>query len=173
MMVSIVVAADENNGIGKANKLPWRLSADLKHFKKITTGHHIIMGRNTYESIGKPLPERTNIVITSNKMFSAEGIVVMPGLHEAIDFVKSKLENECMIIGGAQIYKQAISISNRIYLTRVHTVCDCDVFFPAIDQDAWKLISTIRHSADDKNEFDYSFEVYEKTTAGKSVDTDY
>lgn len=167
MIISIIVAADEQNGIGINNQLPWRLSADLKYFKQLTTGHYIIMGRNTFESIGKPLPNRVNIVLSSKADYNPGGVILQSNLPEAIDFVTSNGDNECMIIGGAQLYKQAITIADRIYLTRVHALCNCDVYFPVISSKDWKLMSTVRHRADDKNEYDYSFEVYERIKADK------
>lgn len=167
MMVSIVVAADEQNGIGINNRLPWRLSADLKYFRQLTTGHHIIMGRNTFESIGKPLPDRINIVLSTRDDVKAQGVIVVKNLSEALQIAQASGEKECMIIGGAQIYRQAIGLTDRIYMTRVHTVCHCDVFFPELNQEEWKLLSGVRHTADEKNEYDYSFDIYERIRANK------
>ncbi len=164
MIVSIVVAADEKNGIGISNNLPWRLSSDLKYFRQITTGHHVIMGRNTYESIGKALPNRINIVLTSQSDFNPEGIIVQSNIHDALEYARHSGEQECMIIGGAALYRQMISFADRIYLTRVHTVCNCDVFFPELNQEEWKCISASRNKADEKNEYDYSFKVLERIT---------
>ncbi len=167
MIISIVVAADEQNGIGSKNKLPWRLSADLKQFKRITSGHHIIMGRKTFESIGKALPNRTNIVLTTQQDFKAEQIITRATLREAMAYTRNAKEQECMIIGGAEIFRQVIIFTDRIYLTRVHSICSCDVFFPEMKADEWKRISSERFKADDKNEFDYSFEIYERVTEDK------
>jgi dihydrofolate reductase len=164
MIISIVVAADEKNGIGLNNKLPWRLSSDLKYFKQITTGHHIIMGRNTFESIGKALPDRTNIVLSSQTEFKPKDVIVCSGIQDALNHAHNAGERECMIIGGAALYRQMITFTDRIYLTRVHAICKCDVFFPEINPEEWKCISTEIHKADDKNEYDYSFEIFERTT---------
>lgn len=162
MIISILVAADENNAIGKDGDLPWKLSADLKYFKKLTTGHHIIMGRKTYESIGRPLPNRTNIVVTRNKELELDDVWLTHSIEDAIDLAMSRGENEVFIIGGGTIYRQSIDKALRIYLTRVHTkIENADTFFPKMDTQKWKVISTESHSADEKNQYDMTFEVYE------------
>lgn len=161
MMISVVVAADERQGIGIHNKLPWKLRSDLQYFRNLTTGHHIIMGRNTYESIGKPLPNRVNIVLSSQKDFNPEQVIVRSSLHDAIEFARDAGETECMVIGGAALYNQILPFADRIYLTRVHANCTCDVFFPEMAHDEWKLISSEKHPKDDNNEYSYSFEVYD------------
>ena len=157
MKLSIIVAASENNVIGKDNDLPWRLSADLKHFKKITSGHCIIMGRNTYESIGKPLPKRTNIVVTSNTSLNFEGCLMVHSLEEAIKKAKEFEKEEAFIIGGATLYKACLDKVDHIYLTRVHAQIAGDTFFPEIDFSKWKVASEEKHVADEKNQYDFTF----------------
>ncbi|MCJ0743864.1 dihydrofolate reductase [Pedobacter montanisoli] len=158
--LSIVVAVSSNNAIGKGNELLWYLSADLKHFKNITTGHTIIMGRKTYESIGKPLPNRRSIVITHNKDYKIEGAEVVHSLNDALDLLGENEEG--FIIGGAQIYNQVLPFCNKIYLTTVHHHFDADAFFPEIDRKVWKETEKAEHKADERNEFDYTFSTLEK-----------
>ncbi len=157
MKLSLIVAASENNVIGLNNDLPWRLSSDLKHFKKITSGHCIIMGRNTYESIGRPLPKRTNIVVTSNENLRLEGCVMAHSLKEAIEKAKEFEKEEAFIIGGATLYKACLNDVDNIYLTRVHAKVKGDTFFPEINQAMWKTVSEDKHTADEKNQYDFSF----------------
>lgn len=158
--LSIVVAISSNNAIGKGNELLWHLSADLKHFKNITTGHTIIMGRKTYESIGKPLPNRRSIVITHNKGYKIEGAEVVHSLDDALNLLDENEEG--YIIGGAQIYKQALPFCDKIYLTTVHHHFDADAFFPEIDKNMWKETEKAENKADEKNEFDYTFSTLER-----------
>lgn len=162
-MLSIIVAVSENGVIGKDNQLLWRLSADLKYFKNLTSNHAVIMGRKTYESIGKPLPNRINIVISGNNSFSAERIEVVSSLEKAIEKAQNLLPNdEIFIIGGGSIYKQALSIADKIYYTEVKTNIEGDTFFPKLDSETWKEVSRISYQADEKNEFDYAFVIYER-----------
>lgn len=162
-MLSIIVAVSENGVIGKDNQLLWRLSADLKYFKNLTSKHAVIMGRKTYESIGKPLPNRTNIVISSNTSFKAEGIEIVNSLEKAIEKAqKLHPNNEIFIIGGGSIYKQALSIANKVYYTEVKTNIEGDTFFPKLDSEIWQEISRTSHQADEKNEFDYAFVIYQR-----------
>lgn len=158
--ISIVVAISENNAIGKDNQLLWHLPADLKHFKNITTGHTIIMGRKTYDSIGKPLPNRRNIIITRQKDLNLEGVEVVNSLEEALSL--SKDEEEVFIIGGAEIYKQSVAVSHRIYLTRVHQEFEADAFFPELDNETWKEIEKVDNLPDEKNKFAYTFSTLER-----------
>jgi len=142
--------------------LPWKLSADLKYFKGLTTGHHIIMGRKTYESIGRPLPNRTNVVVTRNKELELADVWTMHSLEDAIELAKNRGETEVFIIGGGTIYTQAIDLALRIYLTRVHTkIVDADTFFPEMDRVKWKVVKSEDHPQDDRNEYAMTFEVYE------------
>lgn len=160
MKISMIVAADEQNGIGKNNELLCHLPADLKYFKNLTTGHSILMGRKTFESIGKPLPNRTNIVISRNTN-KIEGCHVFNNIEDGITFAKSLLETELFIIGGDSIYKQSLPLTQTIYLTRTHYTFEADAFFPMLAAN-WQLVNEIKHLADDKNKFDYSFQVFEK-----------
>jgi dihydrofolate reductase len=159
MDISIIVAADENGVIGLDNRLPWRLPADLRHFREITLGKPVLMGRKTFESIGKPLAGRHNIVLTRQDV-RMEGCTVVHSLDEAIDAAGEAAE--LMIIGGAEIYRESLGLVNRIYLTRVHTAVEGDTWFPDIDYDEWFETSIEEHAADERNEFAYSFEVLER-----------
>ena len=155
-MIALVVAMAENRIIGKENKLIWHLPADLKHFKNLTTGHPIIMGRKTFESIGKPLPNRTNIVITRQTDFEAEGCLVAHSLSEAL-MMAQQMDSDIFVIGGAEIYKQAMFLADTIYLTEVHHTFEGDTFFPEIDSVLWEETSREEHAADEKNTYNYAF----------------
>ncbi|MDO3642729.1 dihydrofolate reductase [Mucilaginibacter sp. L3T2-6] len=159
MTVSIVVAISENRAIGKDNKLLWHLPNDLKHFKTITTGHSVIMGRKTYESVGKPLPNRRNIVVT-RQAITIGGCEVVNSPAAALELCKD--EKEVFIVGGAEIYKLAMSFTDRIYLTVVHKQFDGDAFFPEIYKQDWIEISREDHQPDEKNSLPYSFITYER-----------
>lgn len=160
MVLSIIVASAENSVIGRNNALIWHISADLKHFKQLTTGHTIIMGRKTFESIGKALPNRRNIVISRNPGFKAEGCEIVESIPMALEISKS--EDEVFIIGGGTIYHEMWDQADRLYLTLVHTQVEGDTFIPAIDPEFWTEIRREDGKADDKNEFDYSFVDYER-----------
>ena len=159
-MISIIVAMAENRVIGVNNTLPWRLPADLRHFRHVTTGHHVIMGRRNYESIGRPLPDRTNIVITRNPAYQAPGCRVKHSLADALRDIQD--DPEVFIIGGAEIYRQAIGGADRIYLTLVHADISGDTFFPEFDVREWRETSRARHEADEKNPYAYSFVTYDR-----------
>lgn len=158
--VSAIVAAAENNAIGKDNQLLWHLPNDLRFFKRTTTGHTIIMGRKTYESVGKPLPNRRNIIVTRQTEYAAEGAEVVHSLMAALE--RCAGEEEVFVVGGAEIYQQALPILNRIYLTRVHVALPGDSFFPELDEQAWRLMAKDSHPADDRHAYGYTFEVYER-----------
>ena len=158
--LGLVVAISANNAIGKDNQLLWHLPADLKHFKTITTGNTIIMGRKTYDSIGKPLPNRRNIVITRQKDLKLEGIEVANSLEEAIALCET--DESIYVIGGAEIYKQALPMCTKIYLTRVHQYYDADTFFPKLSFDDWGETEKIDHLPDEKNLIPYSFSTLER-----------
>lgn len=157
-MITIIAAVAENNALGKNNQLIWHLPADLKRFKQVTLGHHIIMGRKTFESLGKPLPNRTTIIITRNKNYKQEGCIVVNSLPEAIE--ASVTDENPYILGGAEIYKQALEIADKLDLTFVHHSFDADVFFPEIDSSIWNVMERIDNKADEKNKYDYSFITY-------------
>ena len=154
MNINIVVAIAANNAIGKNNKLLWHLPKDLKHFKELTTGHTVIMGRKTYDSVGKPLPNRRNIVVTRQNI-NIPGCEVVNSLEDALQL--GAQEKELDIIGGAEIYRQALPLTNYIYLTIVHQHFDGDTYFPEINYDEWQEISREDHEPDEKNNLPYSF----------------
>lgn len=158
MEVCIVVAVAENGVIGKDNDLIWHLPADLKFFKNTTTGHHIIMGRKTYESIGKPLPNRTTIIITRKTDYTAEGCIVVNSLQDALAAVKN--DDQPCIVGGAEIYRQAMDVTDVIYLTRIHHSFEGDTYFPEIPEDKWVVESEEPHQPDEKNKYPYTFTKY-------------
>lgn len=161
-MIIIIAAIGLNNELGKDNDLIWHLPADLKRFKKVTSGHSIIMGRNTFESIGKPLPNRRSIIITRNTSYKKEGCDVVHSLEEAINLIKD--QKNAFIIGGAQIYKEAIEkqLVDQLDITKVHQNFEADVFFPTIEQSVWEEISEETFLPDDKNQYTYSFISYKK-----------
>lgn len=161
--ISLLVAADENNVIGLHNKLPWHLPADLKYFKNQTWGLPIVMGRKTFESIGKPLPGRTNIVITRNTAWSSENVLVAHTLNDALALGQNAGANEIFIIGGAEVFKTALPLARRIYLTRIHHHFDGDVFFPDFADAEWQLVKQHMHQPDEKNKYAYTFEVWQRT----------
>ena len=158
-MISLIVAKARNGIIGSNNDLPWYLPADLRHFKEVTMGHTVVMGRKTFESIlqrlGKPLPDRKNVVITRDQSFTYPGVTIIHDVNEI-----SQL-GDCFVIGGAEIYGQTIDMADRLYITEVHADSEGDTFFPALDA-SWKEISRVQHQADDKNQYDYDFVVYER-----------
>ena len=159
--LTIIVAAGENDAIGKDNKLIWHLSDDLKRFKSLTSGHHIIMGRKTFESFPKPLPNRIHIVITRQERYTVpNGVIVVNSLEAAIKAAKE--DKQPFIIGGGEIYKQAMPLANKIELTRVHENFDADTFFPKIDPSIWKETHNVFHKKDDKHVHEFSFLTYEK-----------
>jgi dihydrofolate reductase len=160
MKIAIIVATDEQGLIGKDNDLPWRLSADLQHFKRVTMAKPIIMGRRTHESIGRPLPGRQNIVISSRQGYQAQGCDVVQSLDAALDLCRN--EEEVMIMGGASLYQQTLPIADKLYLTLVHTRLEGDTWFPEWSTEEWDLISREPHEADDKNDYDYSFMLYQR-----------
>jgi dihydrofolate reductase len=159
--LTIIVAAGENDAIGKGNKLIWHLSDDLKHFKKLTNGHHIIMGRKTFESFPKPLPNRTHVVITRQDNYCApKGVIVVNSIEDAIDTTIN--DSQPFFIGGGEIYRQAMAFADKIELTRVHENFEADAFFPNIDSSVWKETNNTFNDKDDKNEYAFSFLSYER-----------
>ena len=162
MTVSAIVAVSDNWVIGQDNQIPWYLPADLKFFKKTTNGHHVIMGRNTFFSIGRPLPGRTNIVVTRNPFFLAEGILVAHSVGEALEMALENGETEAFIIGGAQVYAHSMLYWDRLYLTRVHTELEGDVFFPQPEWVEWTLVSRTHLPTDERNALSCDIEVYDK-----------
>ena len=153
----MILARSQNHVIGNRNQLIWHLPADLKHFKSLTSGHAVIMGRKTYESIGKPLPNRTNIVISRNKKLQINGIITAGSLKEALAHAKTQGETEAFVIGGEQIYKLALPLADKIYLTVVHQDFDGDAYAPIISPETWQQENRQDFNPDEKNKFAYSF----------------
>lgn len=162
-MTTIIAAVGENNELGKDNDLIWHLPADLKRFKKLTTGHHIIMGRKTFESIGKPLPNRTTVIVTRNSTYKANGCLVTNSLQQALEIAKE--DPSPFIIGGAQIYKQAIEFADCLDICKVHQSFVADTFFPEIDLSVWQEISRESFCVDKQNPYNYSFVRYQRKTS--------
>jgi dihydrofolate reductase len=161
MIVSIIAAVSDNNVIGRDNRMPWHISADLKWFKALTMGHHLLMGRKTFQSLTRPLPGRTIVVITHNRDFHADGVLTAHSIERAIE--AARLDDEVFIAGGAQIYEQAIHRADRMYITRVHADVIGDAFFPEFDDiTEWKLVDVEHCEADERNEYPYSFLTYER-----------
>jgi dihydrofolate reductase len=166
LQLAVIVAAAENGVIGRNNTLPWHLPGDLRYFKQVTMGKPIVMGRKTFDSIGRPLPGRTNIVITRNPDFRAEGVRVAASLDEALrlaaDIALTDGAPELVVIGGVEIYRASIPRADRLYITEVHASVEGDAFLPRIDWAHWREIGRERHSASDANPYDYSFVVYQR-----------
>ena len=155
-MLTLIAATSTNNALGKDNQLVWHLPDDFKRFKILTSGHYIIMGRKTFESFPKPLPNRTHVIITRNKNYKApEGCIVVSSLEKAIEICPKN--EEVFIIGGGEIYKQSIDIADKVELTRVHTTVDADTFFPEINPEKWEVIFEEEHTKDEKHAFDFTF----------------
>ena len=167
MRISIIVALDEGLVIGNEGGMPWHLPADLKVFKAATMGKPVIMGRSTYESIGKALPGRTNIVITRNTDFEAAGCRVAYSIEEALDIAKAESAEEAMIIGGGALYQQTIEMTDRLYLTRIAAHLVGDTHFPVINSNDWQEVSRQQHAADGDNPFDLTFVVLDRIKADK------
>ncbi|MBL4577435.1 MAG: dihydrofolate reductase [Flavobacteriales bacterium] len=160
MTITIIAAVSENGVIGNDNKLIWHLPADLQHFKSMTSDHHVIMGRKTYDSMGKPLPNRTNIVISRQKDLKIEGCLVAGSLEEAIKMVKD--DDQPFICGGAEIYREALGIANKMYLSRIQASFAGDTSFPEIDENVWKERSRLNVEADSVNKYAFAIVVYER-----------
>jgi len=162
MTISLIVAISKNRAIGIDNQIPWYLPADLKYFKKTTLGHHILMGRKSFLSIGKPLPGRTNLVLTRNPFFTAGGISVVHNLEEGLNAAETAGENELFIIGGGDIYRQSLELADKLYITEVDLEVEGDTFFPEINNEDWQLVSEDHHEADERNKWNYCFKIYER-----------
>ncbi|HEV7331396.1 MAG TPA: dihydrofolate reductase [Flavisolibacter sp.] len=162
MIISLLLAASANNVIGKDNQLPWHLPNDLKYFKNLTWGLPILMGRKTFDSIGKPLPGRKSIIITRNTDWQHEGVEVVHSVNDAVQKADALGAKEIFVIGGAEIFTVSLQTANRIYLTRIHQDFEGDVFFPEIDEAAWSLASSRFCKADEKNPYDHTYQVWER-----------
>ena len=160
-MITIVVAMGLDNEIGADNQLLWHLPKDLKHFKELTSEHPIIMGRKTYMSIGKPLPNRTNIVVSRKKDWFEEGILIVGSIKEALKFAK-KIDEQIFVIGGGNIYEQTLELTDKLEVTLVKNHLKADTYFPKINPQIWNKTEEICHEKDDKNEFDFCFQTYER-----------
>ncbi len=162
MIISLLLAADENGVIGKNNQLPWHLPNDLKYFKNLTWGMAILMGRKTYESIGKPLPGRRNIVITRQRDFAVQGIDIVHSIEEAETIATNADIKEIFIIGGAEIFNSILPRAGKVYLTRIHHQFDGDVFFAELNNNEWQLVSEKYCEPDEKNKYAHTFQVWER-----------
>lgn len=165
MIISLIAALARNRVIGKNNDLPWHLPDDMQYFMHTTRGHHVIMGRKNYESIPpkyRPLPQRTNIIVTRQPHYAAAGCKVVHSLAEALQVARQAGENEVFIIGGAQIYRMALPLANRLYLTEIHAEPEGDTFFPMFNKSEWKEISRKHHAADDRHAFAFDFIIYHR-----------
>ncbi|GAA4464037.1 dihydrofolate reductase [Nemorincola caseinilytica] len=164
MILSFVVAVADNNAIGRNNALPWHMPNDLKFFKRTTMGKPVIMGRKTYDSMGKPLPGRLNVVLSGQKDLQLpEGVLLFHHIKDAIAHLETMNVEEACIIGGGRIFEETMPVADKMYITRIHTtVPDADVFFPDVDHTHWKLTWSEHHNADEKNPHDHTFELYER-----------
>jgi dihydrofolate reductase len=163
MIISAIVAISENHAIGKNNQLPWHLPEDLKFFKRTTIGKPVLMGRKTYESLGRPLPGRLNIVLSRGEVALPEGVLLYHSLEDGIEKLKDTECEEVFIIGGGQIFEESMNIIDRLYITEVYTTIeDATAFFPEVDHTHWKLVWEEKHTADKKHQYDYTFKQYER-----------
>jgi len=161
-VVALIAALADNRVIGRDNDLPWRMPADLRHFKELTTGHTVVMGRRTWESFPGALPYRRNVVVTRDPDYVADGAVVVHSLDEALRFAAEAGDAELFIAGGSQIYGQALPIARRMYLTHIHAAIEGDTFFPEFDADAWRVTEKAHHAADERHAHAYTFATYER-----------
>lgn len=159
MIISLIVAMSINRGIGFCNRLPWKLSDDLKKFKALTWGHHLILGRKTFESIGRPLVGRTMIIVTRQKDYYREGCLVAHSLEQAIALARQAGESEVFVGGGAEIYAQVLPRADRLYVTMVHAEVEADTFFPVIEEHQWSEQDSLFYPADEKNEYSFTVKV--------------
>lgn len=161
-IISLIVATSENNAIGKLNAMLWHLPEDLKFFKNTTWGMPVIMGRKTFEAVGKPLPGRTNIIVTTNPNWHVENTISTVSIEDALKVATETNAKEIFITGGAEIYKQTLSIADKVYITRVHTEIDGDAFFPVMDVNKWEVFFEKHVKSDEKNKFDMTFQTWVK-----------
>ncbi|MDX2030842.1 MAG: dihydrofolate reductase [Blastocatellia bacterium] len=162
MILSLIAAMDRARGIGIENRLPWRLPADLKRFRELTMGHHIILGRKTFESIGRPLPGRQTIIVSRDPDCRHEGCLIAHSIPEALELARARGETEAFICGGAEIYRQTLTLADRLYLTLVDATVEADAFFPAFNESEWIERERLFHSADEKNPFSFEFLLLER-----------
>ncbi len=169
MTISLIVAASENGIIGRDGDMPWHLSADLKRFKRLTMNHHMIMGRKTYQAIGRLLPGRTTIIVTRQQDLQVDGALIANSLTQAFEIAKN--DDQIFVVGGGEIYRQALPYADKIFLTRVHTTLDGDTSFPKIDWQAWQLVHSETHASDDRNDFPVTFEDYQRLSNPQQPET--
>jgi dihydrofolate reductase len=162
MIISLIVAMDEGRGIGLHGILPWHLSADLQHFKALTMGHHLIIGRKTYEAIGRPLPGRKMIVATRSSQFQIKGCLVANSLEQALNWARESGESEAFVGGGAQIFAQVLPLANCMHLTQVHARLECDAFFPPFEEKDWIEKACLFHPQDEKNTHSFTYRLLER-----------
>jgi dihydrofolate reductase len=165
MEISAIAALSRNRVIGRDNDLPWKLPDDMRFFMETTKGHHVIMGRKNYDSLKgkfKPLPDRTNIIITRQKNLQAPGCIILNDIEAAVDVARKNSETECFIIGGSEIYKLAMPLTTRLYLTEIDAEIDGDTFFPSIDKSRWQEVSRTHHNADERHKYAFDFVRYDK-----------
>lgn len=165
MLISIIAAMDEERGIGYQNRIPWHLPDELKHFKRVTYGHHLIMGRKTYQSLGSPLPGRTSIVMTRNKTYqpAENGLVIIAhSLEEALEIARKRDENEVFISGGETIYSESLRYARKMILTTVHTVVQADTYFPHYESGSWNLVRSLHHPRDEQHRYAFTIKTYQK-----------
>lgn len=160
-MISFIFAMDKNRLIGKDNDLPWHLPNDLKYFKNVTSGHAVIMGRKTYESIGRPLPNRKNIVVTSNRDLDFPGCDILHSAEDVVQFATGS-DEECFVIGGSTLYTELLPHADKLYMTKIDEAFEGDRFFPEFNEDEWEIVSRQKGLKDDKNPYDYEFLVYQR-----------
>ena len=170
MIISLIVAMDENRGIGKNNRIPWHLNSDLKHFKVITMGHHLIMGRKTYESIGKPLPGRQIIILTRNLSYSVENCLVVHSVDEALAVARSGGESEVFICGGSTVFTKFLASADQIYLTVVHTKTQADTFFPIYNPEEWLESEVTHYEAGEKDQYPFTFKRLIRRVGARPLD---
>lgn len=162
MIISLIVAMEKDRGIGRDKRLPWHLGDDLYLFKKNTMGHHLVMGRKTYESIGRPLPGRTMVVLSRQVEIAAHGVLHAASLEEALQIARQAQDDEVFIIGGGEVFAQALPLAQRIYLTQVHAHIPCDTFFPEIDLDGWQIRRECFQPKDEQNDYPFTFQMLEQ-----------
>lgn len=169
MLISAIVATARHHVIGQGNQIPWYLPADLAWFKRSTLGHFVLMGRNSFRSIGRPLPKRTNVVITRDPFFTAEGVLIAHSIREALELAFDAGETEAFIIGGGEIYRQSADLWDRVYLTEVDLTVEGDTFFPELDPAEWRETWREAHTPDEKNEYPFTFRILERIEGVKNA----
>jgi len=169
MLVSAIVATAKNNVIGKDNQIPWHLPGDLAWFKRTTLNHYVLMGRHSFRSLGRPLPKRTNIVITRNPYFTADGVLVAHSIEDALGLAYDAGETEAFILGGGEIYREALDLCDKVYLTEIDLKTEGDTFFPALDPTEWRETWREEHLPDAKNEWAYTFRILEREEGNEDV----